>query len=718
MRRSCILLLLAAMLLSPALVSVGYAFFVYSDGSAVVGVESSFSNALFDEADNNDYYRVYFFASPYYATGAEIGGSTVTDPLKIANSASNPYNVDTAYMMCGNKLNGSNNRKYANVLFSDGNYHYISYKSKSLDVLDGREALEPFALKDYTGYIRPNADLQITDQTSTYVSLTVKGNISMEQLQGIVAATEFKDQYGFGPEFIGWTYNQEAAAKRAMYGSARYKVNTDELWACDKRGYKLASAPHYQYGNFGCQGEIAQISATTSLKALDKTTKDGSAVDDKIIYLYPVFSAKNYSADKNVGGTSTAILKFRVNADNTRDENGQPLYEYRQSAEIDYSLGRYTVGFFQNVLNDEKNNINYYTRNFYLGAAAVQLDVCPPTGATQWAASWTTLLSSAEMAALGLEEGFYDIDITFVLLDSYGGGSYAAAIEALCAQYSATEQYEKIFSSLQKEETGVVAMPYEGAKKRDAYFVIGFQKVEELHLVGDGFNNAITDYHAKGYSLLHTTEQLGEHVQYMADRVYLKKDSSLSVLADFANGTVGATLPYTITAVSESVLAEIKAHTGTDFYTVGNSADSDLWVDGNTLKVSRAGSYTLVFSVKHEGGRISNISVAYCKNERRYSFVVLSEKPAQAYFTDKKALAPQILVQCEAAVRSYLKKDTVLNDVHAKTDAQAAITDIESLFAAHTGKRMYDTATGEELTATLFEEGRFCLNRHYVVYFE
>lgn len=261
-------------------------------------------------------------------------------------------------------------------------------------------------------------------------------------------------------------------------------------------------------------------------------------------------------------------------------------------------------------------------------------------------------------------------------------------------------------------------MPYEGTKKRDAYFVIGFQKVEELHLVGDGFNNAITDYHAKGYSLLHTTEQLGEHVQYMADRVYLKKGSSLSVLADFANGTVGAPLPYTITAVSESVLAEIKDHTGTDFYTVGNSADSDLWVDGNTLKVSRAGSYTLVFSVKHEGGRISNISVAYCKNERRYSFIVLSEKPKQAYFTDKEALAPQILVQCEAAVHTYLTKDTVLNDVHAKTAAQAAITDIASLFAAHPGKRMYDTATGEELTATLFEEGRFCLNRHYIVYFE
>lgn len=695
------LLLLGALLL-PVLVSSAYSFFVYSDHSAGVSAGASGSNALFDETVSNDYYRVYFFASPYYATGATFGtatsGTTETDPLKIANRADNPYNSDDPYMMVGSALTGDNIR-YANAKFQGENgynYHYVSYKSKKYDLLTGAyDSFERFTKKDYTGYIRANEALGITQQTSTYVSITVQGNLSMEQLNGIVAATEFRDQYGFGPEFIGWTWNKAAAADRAMYGTDRYPV-TANIKEGDTRGYGDRSAQ--QMGNFGCQGEIEQITSTTSLKAIDKTTADGSAADDRVIYLYPVFLAKNYSG-KTVGGSMTSILKFRVNADTGVANNGKPNYIYQQSSEIDYSQNRYTVGLFQRVLNAERNNVNYYINNLYISSAnTMQLDFAKVSGSSGWGSDWHTILSNEATTALGLQDGYYNVDVTLVellgteLLDP-------KKLDALLAQYQNTEKY--------------VAYYYQVDTSLNIYYIIGFQRVEEFHLVGTKLNGSLTDYDAPGYEILHTTTQMGDKVQYIVDRVYLYANTDITVLTSYADGS--AILPYQ--------LAPMDTTTGviggsTSFSGVGAGASPELsLIDNTRIRVQRSGNYSLIFSVIYNDGQPAVISVAYAELDHKYSFIVLNQMPdLQTLYIEKTSM--DIYVHCEASFNAYLTEQTVLTDVvHSKTEATATISTIGALFdSLGANQRLVDTATGVALSRELFTDGRFCLNRNYIVY--
>lgn len=720
MRKSIALLLAGVLLLQPfLLLSVG-AFFLYSDSSVKIeNATASTSNALFDDAADDDYYRVYFFASPYYATGAEIDGTSIVDPLKIANQQGNPYNSDEEYLLIGKKLN--NSPKYANAKFSSGDYHYISYKKKNVDILSGDYgSLELFSKKDYTGYIRANADMGITQQTSIYVQLTVQGNLSMEQLSGIVAATEFKDHYGFGPEFIGWTYQKEATAKRTMYGTERYTTDSDMKMG-DSRGYNIGGTA-YQLGNFGCQGEIEQITSTTSLKAIDRSTVDGSQNGDRIIYLYPVFAAKNYHADKTVGGEMTPIIKFRVNADNTTDADGTPCHEYNQSYEIDYSQNRYTVGLFQRKLNAAKNNVNYYIDNLYIGDDVLQLDVCPVGSSAGWVSSWSTVFSQEHLAALGLKKGYYNVDVTFVqVLGTYDASGCRATVDALLEDYRNTQRYVQLASSFDVSETGLVQMVHNHASpaaKSSAYFVIGFQKVEEYRLVGDKLNDAISDYHASGYQTLHTTSQMGDHVQYILNNVELHAGAAISVLTQEANGLTGTALPYQIASMSAEVLAEIQSAVGYAFSGIGSRATDDIQLQDNTIKINHTDRYTLVFSVELRDGKPAAISVAYRRNDHKYSFIVLSAKPTQTFFTDKTALSAQMLVQCESRIGSVLNLNTVLTDVHAKGSTGTDIPNIEALFSYFDGKKMVDTATGVELPRRLFENGNFYLNRNYVVYFE
>lgn len=723
--KKALVCLLAISLLCSALVGGGYSLFVFSGDKTTFDTGYSTSNALFDQTESKEYYRVYFFASPYYATGAEIGTTTLTDPLQIADHPNNPYDLTDPYMLVGLRLTG-NNKKFANAHFADGNDHYISYKSKKYDVLTGEyDSFERYQKRDYSGFIRPNEALGIDAQTSTYVMLTVQGNISMEQLSGIVAATVFKDEYGFGPEFIGWTYDKEKTKERTMYGNSRYASGTEgigTLTVGDTRGWNTG-ATAYEIGNFGCQGEIEQVTSTTSLKAIDKTTDDGSLAEDKVIYLYPVFAAKNKR--KTVAGQATSLIKFRINADTTLDASGIPYYEYRQEYEIDYDKRRYTSGLFQRPLNAEKNNINYYTNNLHIGKDSLQLDVNPLKSGQlymySWGTSWTTIMSHEEIRGLGLDEGYYNIDITFVQLESYSGVSYAATINALIDQYKASEQYAAVFSSLSREATGVVALPLDLSNtaegKKNAYYVVGFQKVEEFRLVGDRLNSSLTDYNASGYYTLNTTSQMGEHVEYIVDKVYLQAGSHLSVLTSYADGKSGAQLPYDILAMQQSWLDAISEDLQVTF-TAPRASGTALTISDNQITVDTSGSYTLIFRVEYDNGSPKSISFAFRDNGQKYSFIVLEQKPDATFFTDRDALQSALLMYCEGRINSYLTKDTVLTDVYVKRAAVTTPTTIAGLFASQSGKRMIDTATGAELSYTLFEEGTFCLGRNYVVYFE
>ena len=116
------ILFFTVLLLSVGLISSGFAFYNFSDIHKIDDITTNFINAKFNEI-NNDYYRIYFFASPYYATGAD--GFTSDDPLVIADSENNPYKYkEDPYLIGGPQaLN-----KQANIFFPDGSKFYFAAK--------------------------------------------------------------------------------------------------------------------------------------------------------------------------------------------------------------------------------------------------------------------------------------------------------------------------------------------------------------------------------------------------------------------------------------------------------------------------------------------------------------------------------------------------------------------------------------------------------------
>lgn len=719
MKRAAALVLIFCILLS--LPSVGYAFFYYGVGKdAETGADTSTSNALFDAADKNEYYRVYFFASPYYATGAEIDGEPVDDPLTIANSENNPYNSDEDYMLIGSSLKST--PKYANVTFADGGKHYISYKKRNEEIAPGQwGAFEPFSKKDYTGYIRANEEAGLSKNTSTYVSMTVQGNLSIAQLASMVAATEFKDSYGFGPEFIGWSYDKETMKKRTMVevgtGISRYPQGNMTLG--DSRGYNKGGIA-YQIGDFGSQVAIEQITSLTSLKEIDSGTQDGSQAGDRVIYLYPIFLAKNYTKQNAIGGEITSILKFRVNADERMDGDNFFYYEFDQSAEINYAENRYTVGLLQHPLDKTRTNVNYYVNNVYIDKKnRMQLDICP-ISSNGWATSWSTLLTAEQIAALVPEAGYYNISVTLVKVSGTETPSEKTLAE-LRAVYEGRRDFISVMTSQDVADGGVVSFPIDrnnanGGRMR-AYYAIGVQRVEEFHLVGEGLNGAIDDYTTEGFEILHTSTQLGSEVDYILDGVYLYAGSRLSVLTADTDGR------YTLSAMPSLVLESVNASlspTEKPFTAVGSAGSTlPLFVaEDGTLRVARSDSYTLIFRITYEDGLPREISIAYRENEARYSFVVLTEAPtADRFYTANDALTALTLARCDALMGTSVDLTTSLYSFTATGGATRTQT-VEALLGAHAGEVLVDTATGLSLSYELFASGEFALNRNYILYFK
>lgn len=717
-----------------ALATAVCALFVYRDGSLETETDISASNTLFNVSDINNYYRVYFFASPYYATGADLDGVEEDDPLTIAKSPSNPYNSTNDYMMIGpNFKNDPVNIKFANAVFPSGDAHYINCKGRTDIPLSTDGALIPFEERDFTGYIRENRELRI-EQTSTYVSLTVEGNLTAEQLDGIVAATEFKDKFGFGPEFIGWTYDKAATKQRTVYtvdGKAERFITSSDLSVCDSKGWGKRQTP-YQYGNYGCQGVIEQVTPTTSFKAIDKTGDDGSAVDDRIIYLYPVFVSKNYEKSTSVDeNKSTSLIKFRVNpyVDST-DPNEN--YTVKQYYEIDYSTTpqRYTVCLFQNKLNDENNNINYYTDNIFFGGAETgdkyQLDICPALG-TAWSSQWFSLLSQSEFDALGLEAGYYNIDLTFVPVgSSYSGTTeFIGKVNEIKDIYTTKNQYIKILTSSDENKeplTGVVGFDCGNGNVFRAYYVLGIQKVEEYHLVGDRLSGKIDTYDGQGYRSLNTTTQLSSETMFITENVFAVAGSKISVLTEYADGKSGNTLPYRITPMDATLLSQINAnvsYSGMSFLNIGeNSTDNcDVFISDNTVNVNKSDNYTFIYRISYSNGYTSEISIAYTTTDSKYSFIVLKSEPTQDFYTANDELNTVTLARCDKDEGSMLGLDTALYSINAVDDPKSNYT-VGDLFNSNPGKLLYDSATGTVIPKEVFTNSEFCLNRNYVLYFK
>lgn len=662
-----------AILLCTVFIGECFAYYSYSpfikDKQEVDIDSGATTSAIFDVVDN-DYYKVYFFASPYYATGMEETPDTDTDPLNIAKSENNPYNSTEKLMM----MYQQDDSKFQNM-----SGYYACYKNKN-----DNGTYEMFEKRDYTGYIRQNEELGI-EKTSTYISITVKGSISAEQLSGIVAASEFKDRYGFGPEFIGWTYDKNNTYSRAITTDGKRYGSNDQLRYGNEKGEDVGFYGT-QIGNYGCQGVIDQVSSTTSLRDIDSDNRDGSNAGDKIIYLYPVFVSKNYSKKTNVGGKQTDVIKFRINpGDNYGD---------KQTDEIYYPVGseekkRYTVCLFQNVY--ENNNVNYYTKNLYIDTdTKIQLD-CDP----DWRGTWKTILSYDVIKDMVTENGYYNIDITC------NNGAYID-LDAVVSQYEATNKYVKVA----------------GYDSGGYYFVIGIQKVDDFYLVGEDLSGATGQYKDYDAMSLHTTT-IGGETYYIANNLYLESSGKLSIiesLASESNCPLSSMSDNTLKTINEAVASDGKS----GYSTFGDGYISLIETE-NAMSVGTTGNYNLVFVIDYKDGVPSSIEIAYRKNEKKFLFAVMKDKPDTMFYTKYDMLAKEtdFYVACEVDAYSTLLSTQVMYKDYRNPDRYDDVNNekktIAELFDDY---KVTDLATGMELNEDLFENGMFYLNRNYIVYLE
>ena len=483
-------LMLIGLIFIATAVTSAFAYFTFTEPVTLENITTGADNAKFNETES-DFYKVYFFASPYYATGATIDGEEITDPLKIADSGSkNPYNQDNEYGLIGGKVSDA----FANAIFPDkpNEKYYISAESIDSSKLGTNGAIKLWPQKYWSGYILENPDYGIYEKTSTYVSLTVNANIPSDVLSDIIAQTVFKDQYGFGPEFIGWTYDMEACNTRVRYNGNRYASDW-KMKRIDSKGWGTGGS-NDQIGNYGFQGSIEQISSSTSLYYIDNlgsssssnTSIDGSLKGDHVIYLYPVFMAKNYAADKCIGGKATTIAKFRINPE--VNENGEYTYQTKQSGEVNYDESRYTVALFQNETTDI-NEPNYFTNDMYFDTSGtgviknIQLDMNPSKGNSDWASYWSTVLDYDALKALNLSSGYYNI---FMSLWAADGNSTTEQelqtqnIKQVIQSFENSNKYVKILSSTNSDGTpGIKSLPFYNAtdgNKKHVCYVIGFQE--------------------------------------------------------------------------------------------------------------------------------------------------------------------------------------------------------------------------------------------------
>lgn len=690
-----LVLFVPLLIITPAL-----ATFVFQKGDLEVNnIDTYATNAKFD-SDALHYFDLYFFASPYYATGAEIDGVSYDNPLEIANHSNNPYNSEEPYLIS----NGSCPYKNSNAYFG-GQYYYWSSESIDQSKLNAGEdnAITRYPKRKWSGYIRQNGDIA---ETSTYLKISVSNNITNEQLNKIVAQSVFRDQWGFGPEFLGWTFDKELAKNRAMhssserYGKGQYQVNHN--------GDLYGASGAYTIGNYGVQDvtENVLLTSSTSLLYVDQflAGSDGSAVSDNVIYLYPVFAAKNNLKPALINGASTAFMKLRVNPGTD--------YVDKQDDEVNYAINRYTYPMRQSD-KTTFGEINYFTENVYLSCSTsdnVQLDVNPLSGGS-WSGAWGTMVDNANLIS-GLSEGYYSFDITF--RQSYS----TTTVSSVKSSFEATNKYIKVITSSGGDNAQYVA-------GYQTWFVIGIKKDYQYRSTGTFLSGTtIGNYDAfNKYSIysLNTTTSLGSNSSfYFSKNISFLRNNEFTLLHRNENNTLND-LTYTFSKMTSTNIATINDFIDTGVELNGNNshfkelANTDFILAGSSPKsiIARtSGTYDFLFIITTTDGIPTNIQIAYREATNKSTLIILDNKPTGEYFFDIEAL------RNDTSFVAYisLPLSTVVTNTSQFTIKDGTKKDLESLLLLYPNKTLIDTASGFKIPLTIFSSNQFILNHDYVLY--
>ena len=722
----CLIALLLVCIVS--VTSLSYAMFVFNDKDAELEGTKTTSNLVNFSNVDSDYYRIYFFASPLYATGANLDASTdkeintisstdEQDPKKIADSLYNPYSdTETDYWIPNNKNTNSNQ---STIKMTSSTYAYVPLKNVSSK--DTTNIVTPYKKADFTGYIRENtsnnANLNV-EKTYTYFSMVVEGQVTASQLNAIVATSEYKDVWGFGPEFVGWTYDKEAAASRIRYSStARCQTATDyytfATTSTDSDNYNTGtfiyntstSNTKYLIGNYGRSTDIKLFSDSTSLQYIDNYSSsssssssiDGSKVGDKVIYLYPVFGAKQTSDASSYHN----LIKFRRNP-------GSSPQDY-QSDEIDYTQNRLTRYFlFTGYDSSNLANWDYQITDYYLDFSknssgnyntVNRIDMAVNGSGTKYSytqssagygSGWPTLVSDTALKNLGLETGYYDIRLSIW----YATNSSTSDATSVFKSYYESNYYDAIMYSHSSSGSSTSSVTingksvpcsyiyYQSFDGKYFYYVIGFHKQNEHHLTGDNLNGNISSYSASGYRRLplsaytSTTNNLG---YFFVENVELYKDEKFTVLDSQPSGDDYKNITYTTAALSDTYISDFNSYL-TSSYNANKDPYYSITTGGSPISVttsdnsksftsSKDGTYSFLFTITYaendsnqainvdgsygggilSGNNISSINIAYKEVPAKYKFIVLSD-PSQRHLS--------LTTTCPHSEYTYIYDDT------------------------------------------------------------
>ena len=739
MKKRLFFSLLAGVLFTATAASNAFAIFEFTSSEVKVeNVDTNGINAYFSESTQT-YFQVYFFASPYYATGSDLtdsDGNQITDPLEIANNENNPYNDDTPY--CIN--HGSTDSTHATASYSDGTYYYYSAKSidssKLSKTATGVEAIDRYEKKKWSGYIMTNDTIGITKETSTYFALSCANNISSDDLSNVIAQSVFKDSWGFGPEFIGWTYNKELAAERCMYSSSeRYGVTSGAyLVAADG---STESGTAYDIGNYGVQAVTtnAVISSQTSLAYIDSLTSDGSEKGDQIIYLYPIFAAKNNLKPKLINDKYTPFAKLRVNP------GSEP--ENYQSDEIDYSVNRYTVPFQQTSVDNASissstttaRSYNYFADDVYVDSSLdIRFDINPiRTDYDDWSGSWVTLVTKSDLIG-DLETGYYGFDIAYWTYTSNSSRYQSRALTTVqntMTAFNNTNEYIKVIGSKSSSSSSSYGIYSSGGFY--FAFVIGIRKEHNYRITGDDLNGSIDDYDSAYENRIYalnlstssssTTSTTTSSKYYFSKNFYVDATDEISILNESSATT--STIGYSFSTMDDTNIEAINdrmeetgiyLNNNSNYYeAIGEGTPFTVSSDGKRLVANESGNYEFIFIVTRSNGTAKSINVAYRTSDVSYYIVLLSSKPTETFFNDINELTSNndnlvAFVQISANMTAD-DSTTIFSDQNG--DSVGTISEV----LASAGKtKLFDSANDKEISLSLFTNNEFYLYHDYVLY--
>ena len=731
-----------AFTLLTSVVTSAFAYFYFdnsdvSDSFPVHGI-----NAKFDK-DVSDSYKVYFFASPYYAVDTTIDGVAYRDPLAIADNDNNPYNDDSDFLIRSRYNLDKKTEKNANVTYPNGRKYYLSAESIDESKIGTSGAIKMYQKKKWSGYLLKNSDAGINEETSKYVVQNVKGNLSSDYLNKIIAQTVYKNSNGYGPEFVGWTYDKKTSAERAMHKDSSgnyqiYKKNSSFLLADSSGSTSEEEAP--QIGNFGAQNTIDLISPSTSLYYIDNLdgdnsglSIDGSKKGDRTIYLYPVFSSKLSGADltkdnKYLFANTDAyipLLKIRANAE--KDDDGSYTYNYKQSGEVDYKLQRYTTYLLPKTVSSHLD-FNYFTDDVFIpkfpssDLTDFSLDINVTNSTSGWTDHWASILSYEDFVALSLEEGTYDLDVSlWELSGTIDEDNATNEVENVVAAFEKTNRYIAVIGSRRSDSSGRYGITYisSGKTKKAVCYAIGLRKNEEFRITSDASNGSIDDYASANGKRFFSAYIGGEDDKYLYSNAYRFENGV--VFSILTKGKTTTTIPYSFSALNQESLLVFNEYLSSSnhknkeaFKTIGNGSPIDVSEDGKHLICNATGLYKLALLIEYENGVPSSIQVAYREENQKCSLFILSSKPTSSCFFDGEELlnSDGFLAVFTDNAGSFINYSTIFE---TRDNGTISFSEIKE---NHQGKTLIDTATGQRIPYSTFEKGDFSLNRDYVLYFE